>query len=165
MSNSSGKKFIRKIKFKANVSKSPKALAAKVIDNNSDILHKDYIDIDQIVDLLSLLFNEGGDDENTASNVANTSKTNNYNYNDNNTSSSNNNSIKSSSGKLNLESEILKIDLNKAPDAVVERAKEIMNVDFEKNRITPGSDEFEYDKRIEFQAATESNEWDEEEDD
>ena len=70
-------------------------------------------------------------------------------------------SNKSNSKTTDIENSLLKIDLNKASDALVAKAKEIMNVDFEKNRVKPGSADFEYDKRVEFAPATGGSEWDE----
>jgi hypothetical protein len=45
ISNSTGKKFVRKLKFKSNNKiKDPNVLASQVIESNSDILNKDMID-------------------------------------------------------------------------------------------------------------------------
>lgn len=35
-----------------------------------------------------------------------------------------------------------------------------MNVEFEKNAIAPDSEEFVYDKRVEFEHAVEPSDWD-----
>jgi hypothetical protein len=40
-----------------------------------------------------------------------------------------------------------------------QRAKTLMNTEFEANRLLPGDEGFEYDRQIEFEA-TEDNDWD-----
>ena len=60
--------------------------------------------------------------------------------------------------------ELLKADLTKLGDEEVQRAKEIMDVEFEKNRVTKGDAAFEYDKRVEFAQPTEASPWDDDSD-
>lgn len=54
------------------------------------------------------------------------------------------------------------VDLNKAPQVLVEKAKEHMNVCFEKNRVLSTDANYVYDKQVEFTAPVESNDWDDE---
>lgn len=54
------------------------------------------------------------------------------------------------------------LDLNKVPDHINHKAKELMNQKFEATRLMPGDEGYEYDRRVDF-VATESNEWDEDE--
>eukprot|EP01031_Cornospumella_fuschlensis_P032893 gene32893-39777_t len=58
---------------------------------------------------------------------------------------------------------LVNIDLNKVSDELNQKAKELMNKDFESRRLKPGDPGYVYDKRVEF-APSESNEWDEDED-
>lgn len=60
--------------------------------------------------------------------------------------------------------ELLKADLTKLGDEEVQRAKQIMDVEFEKNRVTKGDAAFEYDKRVDFAAPTEASPWDDDSD-
>lgn len=55
-------------------------------------------------------------------------------------------------------------DLNKVTDEENKRAKELMGVDFERNRIRPNDSEFVYDKQVDFGPAEEENEWDDDSD-
>lgn len=57
------------------------------------------------------------------------------------------------------------LDLNKADDDVVKKAKEIMEEDFETNQVKPGDAGFVYDKREEFEAVEGDGEWDDEDSD
>lgn len=56
------------------------------------------------------------------------------------------------------------VNLNKESDEVVAKAKQEMNVVFEKNALQPGQDGYIWDVRKDFEA-TEDNDWDEEESD
>ena len=54
------------------------------------------------------------------------------------------------------------IDLNKAPQIIVDKAKKEMSVSFENNRIKPTDAEFVFDKQVEFdRSAVEPSDWDE----
>jgi len=64
----------------------------------------------------------------------------------------------------NKESYYAVVDLNKAPQVLVEQAKEHMNICFEQNRVLSTDTEYVYDKQVEFTIPVESNEWDDEED-
>ena len=45
------------------------------------------------------------------------------------------------------------------------KAKEIMEVDFSKNRLRPGDPGYVWDKAVDFGPAEENNDWDEDDDD
>ena len=47
---------------------------------------------------------------------------------------------------------------------VNQKAKQIMDVDFEAKRLKPGDEGFVWDKEVEFAPAEEDNDWDEEDD-
>jgi len=55
-----------------------------------------------------------------------------------------------------------KIDLNKADETVVAKAKELMDEDFHQKALRPGDEGFEYDKRIEFEVVQGAGDWDDE---
>jgi len=57
------------------------------------------------------------------------------------------------------------LDLNKADDDVVKKAKEIMEEDFEQNAVKPGDAGFVYDKREEFVAVEGPGDWDDDDSD
>ena len=52
-------------------------------------------------------------------------------------------------------------DLNKMTRENVEAHKKIMDVDFAKNYVKKGDNNYIYDKQVEFQQGEEKNEWDE----
>jgi len=56
-------------------------------------------------------------------------------------------------------------DLNKLDDVELKKRKAAMDIDFEKHRLKPGDDGFEYDKEVEFEdtGKIESG-WDDEDD-
>lgn len=54
-----------------------------------------------------------------------------------------------------------KLDLQKADEDVVTKAKEIMEEDFEKNALRPGDEGYVHDKRVEFDIAEGPGDWDE----
>lgn len=139
------KKYVRKIKFKAQ-GKSPEELTKKILKENSDIMASSKVDREQILDLVKEIFNRSRLKTKTV---------------DASKDSQGNSSILlfKPPSKLSNE-ELIKGDLNSVSDDVNNKAKELMNVDFEKNRIAPDSQDFVYDKRIDF-VAQESNEWDE----
>jgi len=56
-------------------------------------------------------------------------------------------------------------DLQTAHDSKVRAAKSTMNKGFEANRLRPGDDGYEYDKRVEFGEPEDDNEWDDDLDD
>lgn len=58
------------------------------------------------------------------------------------------------------------IDLNKVSEGELDRAKKNMNNDFLKNRIRPGDEGYEFDKRVEFEAPEDGSDcsWDEDSD-
>ena len=58
------------------------------------------------------------------------------------------------------------VDLNKVSEGDLDRAKKNMNNDFLKNRVRPGDDGYEFDKRVEFavdEDAASDCSWDESE--
>ena len=60
------------------------------------------------------------------------------------------------------------VDLNKVSEGDLDRAKKNMNNAFLKNRIRPGDEGYEFDKRVEFsvdEAAGSDCSWDESDDD
>jgi hypothetical protein len=54
----------------------------------------------------------------------------------------------------------LPVDLNRADDETLSRAKAAMNGLFEQSRLKPGDAGYVYDKEVEFQAPTEASDWD-----
>jgi len=66
-------------------------------------------------------------------------------------------------------SRLLKIDpeedLNKLSDEELQRRKDIMDLDFEKNSIGKGHPDFVYDKEVDFDGEKEEGGWDDETDD
>lgn len=57
------------------------------------------------------------------------------------------------------------VNLNHLSDAELAKYKSLMEEDFRKNQLKPGDAGFEYDKQVEFEPATEDNDWDESEED
>ena len=55
-------------------------------------------------------------------------------------------------------------DLNKLDDYELDKRKEIMDEEFEKNRIRPDDANFEYDKEVEFDIGKVESGWDEDDD-
>lgn len=53
-------------------------------------------------------------------------------------------------------------DLNKLDDYELDKRKADMDKDFEKNRLRPGDDGFEYDKEVDFTAGKMESGWDDE---
>ena len=62
------------------------------------------------------------------------------------------------------DAELLKKDLSKLGDEDVQKAKSMMDVEFEKNKLQKGDAGFEYDKRVDFAEPTEASPWDSESD-
>lgn len=56
-------------------------------------------------------------------------------------------------------------DLNGVTEEELLRAKALMNHDFERNRLLPGSQGYEYDRRVDFVPPTEATDWDEDDED
>ena len=56
-------------------------------------------------------------------------------------------------------------DLNKLSDSQLQRRKDIMEFNFEKNNVKKGDPAFVYDKEVSFGALKEAAGWDEESDD
>mmetsp|Transcript_9248 Transcript_9248/g.16289 ORF Transcript_9248/g.16289 Transcript_9248/m.16289 type:complete len:338 (+) Transcript_9248:23-1036(+) len=52
-------------------------------------------------------------------------------------------------------------DLNQVTELELKMAKARMDSDFQRNQVKPGDTRYEYNKVVEFQAATQENEWDE----
>lgn len=70
--------------------------------------------------------------------------------------------LKDSYGKISIDG---KMNLNKLSDEDLNKVKQVMNHSFEKNRLKPGDDGFEYDKQVDFGPVEEDdNDWDEESD-
>lgn len=59
--------------------------------------------------------------------------------------------------------EVIEEDLNKVSLDRNLQAKAIMQHNFDKNFVAPSSDNFVYDRRVDFEQPTEISEWDEEE--
>jgi hypothetical protein len=57
------------------------------------------------------------------------------------------------------------VDLQRADDDVVKKAKALMEEDFEKHALKPGDDKFVYDKRVEFEVVEGHGEWDDDDSD
>ncbi len=53
-----------------------------------------------------------------------------------------------------------KIDLNRADEEVVQKAKELMDEDFEQRVLRPGDPGFVYDKRVDFEIVEGPGDWD-----
>lgn len=51
-------------------------------------------------------------------------------------------------------------DYNRVSEAQLKQVKQKMDQVFEKNIIRPGEEGYEYDKRVEFHAAQETSDWD-----
>ncbi len=135
------KKFVRKIKFKVLRDTDPVKVTDKIIRKNSDILSKESVSFEQLLDLVRLLlFCDMGDDsiDNDESIDVAALKIN----------SSNNSKPQISPKSSEVEDGFG--DLNKVSEETNLLAKSIMNVEFEKNRITRDDEGFLYDKRVEF---------------
>jgi hypothetical protein len=51
-------------------------------------------------------------------------------------------------------------DLNRVSEVALQNAKEVMNVEFEKNRVKPGDASYEYEKSADFGDGIDDNSWD-----
>ena len=54
-------------------------------------------------------------------------------------------------------------DMNKLSDEQLQRRKELMDINFEKNRIQPGDKDYVYDKQVDFGQPEVESGWDNEE--
>jgi diacylglycerol kinase family enzyme len=138
---SKSKSMQRRIKFKNNAHKglASDTIASQVIEKNSDILSKDTVSYQQLVDLINLLL--FSDVSETSSLIDDIKVT----------------KLKGGIGGVNGE-----IDLNKVSSLENAKAKELMSEAFESKRLKPTDAGFVYDKRIDFEPPSEVCEWDDE---
>lgn len=62
---------------------------------------------------------------------------------------------------LNKKDPLITSDLNKCSAFQLDRAKKLMDVDFERHRVDKADARFVYDKSLDFDAAVEDSGWDE----
>jgi hypothetical protein len=133
-----GKKFVRRIRFKKyKPDCDPKKVAAKLMKQFMDILGKDKVNEDQVLELVELLLSKKDSHVNGGSIPARRTE----------------NTAPMDTG-VNVFG-----DLNKVSEEENMRAKAIMEEDFKKNAKKPGDDGYIHDKRVEFEAS-EENDWD-----
>lgn len=168
----SNKTFNRRIKFK-NASKiildkNPESISTRIIEKNPDILSMENVCFEQIVDLIKLLlFTSGDGDESFDDSTDNLGF---LNVEKSKISTmqptlvNSCESFKSITDLSALSKKIIFEDLNKVSEEENKLAKNLMNIEFEKNRLNTADEAFQYDKRVDFATTEEDNEWDEDDD-
>ena len=180
------KTFHRRIRFKGidlrlTRASTPEKIADKIIKKNADILSYNTISIDQLVDMIKLLLFSDDDEESfetedppqgiasalpassstvppqlITSGIEEPSDQNIFNQ--------------ITSPKIDMHVQTIEHkedifgDLNKVSEEENKRAKELMSIEFERNRLQAADKEFVYDKQIEIGTPQEDNEWDDDDD-
>ena len=151
------KTFHRRIRFKGAQlgNSSPEKIAEKVIRKNADILSISSISFDQLVDMVTLLLFSNQDDDGSIEHRIDD------NVEDDALIISKQVTEKNTVATVTADVTTLFGDLNKVSEEENRRAKDLMSINFEKNRLKHGDHDFEYDKRIDFGDPVEENDWDE----
>ena len=140
-----GKRFLRRIRFKRyKADCDPVRVAAKLMRQFTDILGKDKVNEDQVLELVQLLLSK----KEVVGKIAAVSTRTKENIAPMETDSNNGNEGNAFG------------DLNKVSEEENQHAKAIMEQDFQKNATKPGDDGYVYDKQVDFGEASEENDWD-----
>lgn len=137
-----GKRFMRKIRFKRyKAGVDPSRVAAKLMSQFDDVLGRDKVSEEQVLELVSLLLSKEPPSKKTIEAKAPADKEN------------------TAKKKENVEDAQFG-DLNKVSEEENIKAKEVMNKGFEENVLRPGDEGYVYDKQVSFGEASEENDWD-----
>lgn len=140
---SSGKIFVRKIRFKRFPNDiEPQSVTNRLIKQFADVLGPEQVNKEQVLQLVAILLGTQQIPDDATNGTVLINETNNL---------RNASSVGDAFGDLNCVSE----EDNS-------RAKATMNIIFDANAIKPNDSRFVYNKVVEFAAAEESNDWDEE---